>query len=160
MRFLDDGPQRHLSEVRIVRQHNGLLIGKSNDEMSLIDHDLPWLAAEAGNDPETAQQIVAALAARVQVLQRQADELRAENALLKRTGGQQTATEQVQRLKTNLRDLRQVAVRHGLDRDVISIVSFSGQGMHIPAPAPFEQTLGLLAPSMETWSTIKQLYMA
>jgi DNA gyrase/topoisomerase IV subunit A len=158
--FLDDGAQWNLSQVRDLWQHDGLLIKRYSIYMSLIDHDLPWLATEAGNDPETAQRIIAALAERVQVLQRQADELRAENALLKRTGGQQTSTEQVQRLKTNLRDLRQVAARKGLDRDVVSMVSFSGQGMHLPAPAPFEQTLNLLAPAEEPLSMVKPVYLA
>ena len=57
--------------------------------MSLIDQDLPWMTTEARNDPDTAQQIIEALAGRVQTLQRQTDELRAENALLKRNGGLQ-----------------------------------------------------------------------
>src|SRR5512142_195866 len=112
--------------------------------MSLLDRDLTWLTTEARNNPDAAQQIIEALAERVQMLQRQADELRAENALLTRTGGQHTSTEQLQRLKSNLRDMRQLATRAGLDRDVVSLLNFTGLGVQLPAPAPMEQTLNVL----------------
>jgi hypothetical protein len=127
--------------------------------MTLLDHDLAWLNAEAGADPASAQRIVEALAARVQTLQRQADELRAENALLKR-GGQQVSGDQVQRLKTNLRDLRQVAARAGLDRDVVSLLTFAGHGVQLPAPAPLEQSFPLLTDLAEPVGLLKPLYLA
>jgi DNA gyrase/topoisomerase IV subunit A len=128
--------------------------------MSLIDQDLPWLTTEARNDPETAQQIVEALAERVQTLQRQTDELRAENALLKRNGGQQASSEQLQRLKTHLHDFRQLASRRGLDQDVVSLITFTGMGMQLPAPAPMEQTLSILTPPDEPIGMQKPLYLA
>jgi DNA gyrase/topoisomerase IV subunit A len=128
--------------------------------MSLIDQDLPWLTTEARNDPDTAQQIVEALAGRVQTLQRQTDELRAENALLKRNGGQQASSEQLQRLKTHLHDFRQLAIRRGLDQDVVSLITFTGMGMQLPAPAPMEQTLSLLTPPNEPIGMQKPLYLA
>ena len=128
--------------------------------MSLIERDLTWLTAEARNDADTAQQIIEALAERVQTLQRQADELRAETALLKRTGGQQTSIEQVSRLKTSLRDLRSLAERKGLNRDVISMVAFSGHGVQLAAPAPLEQTLTVLTSPDEPIDALKPLYLA
>jgi DNA gyrase/topoisomerase IV subunit A len=128
--------------------------------MSLIDQDLPWMTTEARNDPDTAQQIIEALAGRVQTLQRQTDELRAENALLKRNGGLQTSGEQLQRLKTHLHDLRQLATRRGLDQDVVSLVTFTGMGVQLPAPAPMEQTLSLLTPPDEPIGMQKPLYLA
>jgi DNA gyrase/topoisomerase IV subunit A len=128
--------------------------------MTLLDQDLPWLLSEASNDPETGQRIVEALAQRVQTLQRQSDELRAENAMLKRIGGPNAAGDQVQRLKTNLRDLRQLAARSGLDREVVTMLSFSGYGVQLPAPAPFEQTLPLLTASDEPVSMLKPVYLA
>ena len=128
--------------------------------MAILDQDLPWLSAEARNDPDTAQRIIEALTERVQTLQRHTDELRAENALLKRSGAHHASGEQVERLKTNLRDLRQLATRSGLDREVVTLLSFSGQGVQLPAPAPFEQTLPLLTPPEEPVSVLKPLYMA
>jgi DNA gyrase/topoisomerase IV subunit A len=118
------------------------------------------MTTEARNDPDTAQQIIEALAGRVQALQRQADELRAENALLKRNGGMQTSGEQLQRLKTHLHDLRQLAMRHGLDQDVVSLVTFTGMGVQLPTPAPMEQTLSLLTPPNEPIGMQKPLYLA
>lgn len=128
--------------------------------MTLPDQDLPWLITEARNDPDTAQRIVEALAERVETLQRQADELRAENAMLKRTGGQQLSSEHVQRLKTNWRDLRQLAARNGLDRDVVTMMAFSGHAVQLPAPAPFEQTLPLLTAPEEPVSVLKPIYLS
>jgi hypothetical protein len=128
--------------------------------MSLIDQDLPWLTTEARNDPDTAQQIIEAFAGRVQTLQRQTDELRAENAMLKRNGGQQASGEQLQRLKTHLHDLRQLATRRGLDQDVLSLLTFSGVGVQLPAPVPMEQTLSLLTPPDEPIGMHKPLYLA
>ncbi len=122
-----------------------------------LDLDLTWLTNEARNDPATAQQIVEAFAERVQTLQRQTDELRADNALLKRSGGQQTTVEQVQRLKANLRDMRNLAVRKGLDQDVISMVSFMGHGVQLAAPAPMEQTLTVVTSPEEPVSTLKPI---
>ncbi|HEY3289242.1 MAG TPA: hypothetical protein VGK87_03855, partial [Anaerolineae bacterium] len=84
----------------------------------------------------------------------------AENALLKRTGGQQTTIEQVQRLKANLRDFRNLAVRKGLDRDVISMLSFTGYGVQLAAPAPMEQTMSVLTPAEESLDSLKPLYLA
>jgi len=129
------------------------------DIRQYLEQDLTWLTNEARTDPATAQQIVEAFAERVQTLQRQTDELRAENALLKRTGGQQTTIEQVQRLKSNLRDLRNLAVRKGLDRDVLTMVSFSGQGVQLAAPAPMEQTLSVLTAPEESINTLKPIYL-
>ena len=127
--------------------------------MTQLDNDLAWLTSEARNDPDTAQRIIEAFAERVQTLQRQTDELRADIALLKRTSGQNASMEQLQRLKTNLRDLRQLATRQQLDRDVVSVLTFAGYGMHLPAPAPMEQTLTLLTTSAEPVSGLKPLYM-
>ncbi|HEY3289002.1 MAG TPA: hypothetical protein VGK87_02635, partial [Anaerolineae bacterium] len=126
----------------------------------LLEQDLTWLIDEAGRDSTVAQQIIETFAERVQTLQRQTDELRAENALLKRTGGQQTTIEQVQRLKANLRDFRNLAVRKGLDRDVISMLSFTGYGVQLAAPAPMEQTMSILTPAEESLDTLKPLYLA
>lgn len=128
--------------------------------MNLLEQDLPWLTTEARNDPDTAQQIIEALAGRVQQLQQQSDELRAENVLLKRSGAGAATHEQVQRLRTDLRDLRAFAERHNLNSDVVSIVSFTGHGLHIPAPAPMEQTLALSVNDDEEVRDLKPLFMA
>jgi DNA gyrase/topoisomerase IV subunit A len=128
--------------------------------MNLLEQDLPWLTAEGRNDPDTAQQIIEALAGRVQQLQQQADELRTENVLLKRSGSHQVYHDQVQRLKTDLRDLRGLAERHNLNPDVISIVSFTGSGMQIPAPLPIDQTLTLATAEDEPIRDIKPVFMA
>jgi DNA gyrase/topoisomerase IV subunit A len=127
--------------------------------MDLLQQDLPWLTTEARNDPDTAQQIIEALAGRVQQLQVQSDELRAENVLLKRSGAGAATQEQVQRLRTDLRDLRTFAERHNLNSDVVSIVSFTGHGLHIPAPAPMEQTLSLGVSEGEEVRDLKPLFM-
>ncbi len=128
--------------------------------MNLLEQDLPWLTTEARQDPDTAQQIIEALADRVQQLQRQSDELRAENVLLKRSGAGAAGQEQVQRLRTDLRDLRSFAERHNLNSDVVSLVSFTGQAMHIPAPAPMEQTLALEVNEGEEVRDLKPLFMS
>lgn len=128
--------------------------------MNLLEQDLPWLTAEARGDPDTAQQIIEALAARVQQLQQQADELRTENVLLKRSGSHQLYQEQVQRLKTDLRDLRTFAERHNLNLDVVSIASFTGAGLNIPMPAPMDQTLALIPAEGEEVRDLKPLFMA
>ena len=126
-----------------------------------LDQDLSWLTNEVRTDPDVAPDIIEAFAERVQSLQRQSDELRAENALLKRTGGQQTTMEQVQRLKANLRDIRNLAVRKGLDRDVISMVSFTGQAVQLAAPAPMEQTLAVeMTAQDEGIQSIKPVYLS
>ena len=128
--------------------------------MALLDRDLSWLASEVRDDPDTAQRILEALTGRVQTLQRQTDELRAEIALLKCTGGQQASVEQVQRLKTSLRDIRSLAERKGLNRDVISMLSFSGHGVQLAAPAPIEQTMTLLLSTGDSLDAQKPLYLA
>ena len=128
--------------------------------MPLLDQDLPWLATEAHNDPDTAQHIIEAFAERVQSLQRQTDELRAENALLKRTGGLQASNELTQRYKTNLRDLRQLAERNRLDRDVVTLMSFTGHAAQLPAPAPIEQTLPLATSADEPVRDLKPMFLA
>jgi DNA gyrase/topoisomerase IV subunit A len=128
--------------------------------MNLIEQDLPWLTAEARNDPVTAQQIIEALAERVQTLQQQADELRAENVLLKRSGSHQVYQEQVQRLRTDLHDLRTFAERKGLNQDVVSVVAFTGQGVHIAAPAPMDRTLTLETSPEEPVRDLKPLFLA
>jgi len=128
--------------------------------MPLLDQDLPWLLAEARNDPGAAQRIIEAFAERVQSLQRQMDELRAENALLKRTGGLQASNELTQRHKTNLRDLRQLAERHRLNRDIVTLMSFTGHAMQWPAPAPIEQTLPLATPPEEPVRDLKPMFLA
>lgn len=127
--------------------------------MNLLEQDLPWLTTEAHNDPDTAQQIIEALAGRVQQLQQQSDELRAENVLLKRSGAGAATHEQVQRLRTDLRDLRAFAERHHLNSDVVSLVSFTGHALHIPAPAPMEQTLALSVNEGEEVRDLKPLCM-
>lgn len=127
--------------------------------MNLLEQDLPWLTTEARNDPDTAQQIIEALAGRVQQLQQQSDELRAENVLLKRSGAGAATQEQVQRLRTDLRDLRTFAERNHLNTDVVSIVSFTGHGLHVPAPAPMEQTLSLSVSEDEEVRDLKPLFM-
>jgi DNA gyrase/topoisomerase IV subunit A len=127
--------------------------------MNLLQQDLPWLTTEARNDPDTAQQIIEALAGRVQQLQQQSDELRAENVLLKRSGAGAATQEQVQRLRTDLRDLRAFAERHKLNSDVVSVVSFTGHGLHMPAPAPMEQTLSLGVNEGEEVRDLKPLFM-
>jgi DNA gyrase/topoisomerase IV subunit A len=127
--------------------------------MNLLEQDLPWLTTEARNDPDTAQQIIEALAGRVQQLQQQSDELRAENVLLKRSGAGAATQEQVQRLRTDLRDLRTFAERNHLNTDVVSIVSFTGHGLHMPAPAPMEQTLSLGMNEGEEVRDLKPLFM-
>ena len=111
--------------------------------MTLIEQDLPWLVSEARGDPATAQQIIEALAGRVQQLQQQSDELRAENVLLKRSGSHQVFQEQVQRLRTDLRDLRALAEKANLNPDVVTVMSFTGQALHLPAPLAMDQTLTL-----------------
>lgn len=126
----------------------------------LLDQDLPWLLAEARNDPATAQRIIEAFAERVQSLQRQMDELRAENALLKRAGGLQASNELTQRYKTNLRDLRQLAERHQLNRDIVTLMSFTGHAMQWPAPGPIEQTLPLATPPDEPVRDLKPVFLA
>lgn len=128
--------------------------------MNLLEQDLPWLTAEARNDPDTAQQIIEALTSRTQQLQQQADELRAENVLLKRSGMHQVYHDQVQRLKTDLRDLRTFAERHALNPDVVSLVSFTGHGLHLPAPLAMDQTLSLATSDDEPVRDLKPLFMA
>ncbi len=95
----------------------------------------------------------------MQQLQQQSDELRAENVLLKRSGSGAATQEQVQRLRTDLRDLRAFAERNHLNTDVISLVSFTGHGMHLPAPAPMEQTLAFGVNEGEEVRDLKPLFM-
>ena len=61
----------------------------------------------------------------MQQLQQQSDELRAENVLLKRSGAGAATHEQVQRLRTDLRDLRTFAERHNLNTTKTSNLMYS-----------------------------------
>ncbi len=126
----------------------------------MLDQDLPWLVNEARNDPTTAQQIVEALSGRVQQLQHQSDELRAENVLLKRSGSHQVFHEQANRLRTDLRDLRALAERANLNPDVITIMSFTGVALHVPAPLAIDQTLTLETSSDESVRDLRPLFMS
>ncbi len=129
--------------------------------MALLDRDLPWLINEARGDPDAAQRLVEALITRVQALQQQSDELRAENAVLKRGGASAPgASEQLRRLRTNVRDLRRLARRAGLDLDVVTMLTFAGHGLHLPAPAPMEQVLPLAVADGEPVSALKPIFLA
>lgn len=127
--------------------------------MTSPNSDLSALMAEARSDGDTAQRILEAYAARVQTLQSQTDELRAENALLRRAGGSQTVAEQVQRLRAQLRDLRRLAEAGRLNRDVVTLLNYAGQGVHLPAPAPIEQTLPLALPPGESVGALRPLFL-
>jgi hypothetical protein len=129
--------------------------------MALLDRDLPWLINEARADPDAAQRLVEALVRRAQALQQQSDELRAEIAVLKRGGASAPgASEQARRLRVSVRDLRRLARRAGLDLDVVSMITFAGQGLHLPAPAPLDQVLPLAVPEGEPVSALKPLCLA
>ena len=127
--------------------------------MSLLQQDVPWLVSEARNDPDTAQQIIEALSSRVAELQQQTDELRAENVLLKRGGSHHVFQDQVQRLRTDLRDLRTLAEKASLNPDVVTILSFTGHALHLPAPLAMDQTLALELPSGESVRDLRPLFM-
>lgn len=128
--------------------------------MTLLEQDLPWLVNEARNDPDTAQQIIEALTGRVQQLQHQSDELRAENVLLKRSGSHQVFLEQIQRLRTDLRDMRIMAEKANLNPDVVTIVSFTGHGLHVPAPLAMDQTLLLETSADESVRDLRPLFLS
>jgi len=126
----------------------------------MLDQDLPWLVNEARADPETAQQIIEALAGRVQQLQQQSDELRAENVLLKRSGSHQVFHEQANRLRTDLRDMRVMAEKAGLNPDVVTVMSFTGSALHVPAPLAIDQTLTLETAADESVRDLRPLFMS
>jgi DNA gyrase/topoisomerase IV subunit A len=128
--------------------------------MNLHEQDLPWLLTEARNDPDTAEQIIAALTGRVQQLQQQSDELRAENVLLKRSGSHRVFQDQVQRLRTDLRDMRVLAEKANLNPDVVTILSFTGHGVHVPAPLPMDQTLTLELQPDESLRDSRPIFMS
>ena len=127
--------------------------------MTLLQQDLPWLVNEARSDPDTAQQIIEALTGRVAQLQHQSDELRAENVLLKRGGSHHAFQDQVQRLRTDLRDLRALAEKANLNPDVVTILSFTGQAVHVLAPLAMDQTLALEMPNGESVRDLRPLFM-
>jgi DNA gyrase/topoisomerase IV subunit A len=127
--------------------------------MTLLDQDIGWLVSESRNDPDQAQKIVEALVARAQQLQTQTDELHAENVLLKR-GIAGANAEQVQQLKTDLRELRLLADKHGLNADTIAFLNFAGLGLHIHAPAPLDQTLTLELSEGETARDLRPIFIS
>ena len=127
--------------------------------MTLLQQDLTWLVNEARSDPEVAQQIIEALTSRVAQLQHQSDELRAENVLLKRSGSHHAFRDQVQRLRTDLRDLRALAEKANLNPDVVTILSFTGQAIHLLAPLAMDQTLTLETAPGENVRDLRPLFM-
>jgi hypothetical protein len=123
-------------------------------------HDLDDLLAEMQQDPAVAERIVTLLHGRVQALQRTTDELRVELALLQRGGAGGAAAGALERLQTELRDLRAHARRADLDFETLALVAADGRAMHVPMPAPLEQTLALTPPPGETLRDLRPIYAA
>lgn len=121
--------------------------------------DLEALLAEA-QDAETAARIIALLHGRVAELQRAADELRVELTLLQRTSRGGAGAVGAERIQTGLRDLRAHARRAGLDFDTLAIVAEDGVGMHVPMPAPVDQTLRLAAAEGASLRDLRPLHVA
>ncbi len=111
------------------------------------------------SDPVAARALIAALAERVRALQQSADALRVDNALLKRAGSGGISQDYVQRLKTDLRDLRTFARKRGLDLETIALLAGSGEGLHIPAPAAMDQTLTIIMPPDRSVRDLRPLTM-
>lgn len=123
-----------------------------------MNDDMQALLAETG-DPAVARDIVVALQQRITELQLNSDALRIENALLKRAGGGGISQEYVQRLKADMRELRSHARKHGLDSDTLALIAHTGVGMHVPAPAPMDQTLRVEPPPGQTLRDLRPLMM-
>jgi hypothetical protein len=121
------------------------------------DLDLDALLTEAA-DPAAAQRIIELLHGRVQTLQQFSYELRIALALLQRSGGAVGAD--AQRLQTELRDLRRLASRASLDPDTFALLSADGSGLHLPMPAPMEQTLQLEPPTRGALRDLRPLSIA
>lgn len=96
--------------------------------MDMYARDLDALLAEARQDPAAADDIIAALLERARDVQRDADALRAENALLRR-GSAQALLEQVERLRGALRDLRGWAPVRALHTREVAVASFTGEAL-------------------------------
>lgn len=123
-----------------------------------MNSDMQALLAETG-DPAIARDIVIALQQRISELQLNSDALRIENALLKRTGGGGISQEYVQRLKSDMRELRAHARKHGLDSDTLALIEPHGAGMHVPAPAPMDQVLRVEPPAGQSLRDLRPLTM-
>ncbi|HQX75918.1 MAG TPA: hypothetical protein PL074_06375, partial [Thermoflexales bacterium] len=94
--------------------------------MDFYSKDLEAWINEAQADPQTAAQIITALAGRITQLQLQNDALLAENLLLKRASGG-AYLEQIERLRAGMADIKSWAIRHRLERQTVLAASFSGE---------------------------------
>jgi hypothetical protein len=123
-----------------------------------MNNDVQALLAET-DDPAVARDIIIALRQRINELQLNSDALRIENALLKRAGGGGISHEYVQRLKSDMRELRAHARKRGLDSDTLALIAHNGAGMHVPAPALMDQTLRVEPPAGQSLRDLRPLTM-
>ncbi len=113
-------------------QLSPFILYPSSLKMDFLTRDLNWLLTEARNDPAVAAQIIEALAGRVEALQTQADAARAESLVLRRSGQHQIYLDQIQRLKTDLRDLRGHVSARGANMVTITMLTSGGVGLQLP----------------------------
>lgn len=98
---------------------------------------------DAATDLDAARQLIEMLHARMQTLQQNSDQLRAELTLQKRGGGGGASLAQLTRARADLRDLRAFARKRNLDGDALAIVTASGDGLLVPGLTAMDQTLAI-----------------
>jgi hypothetical protein len=96
---------------------------------------------DAATDLDAARHMIEMLHARMQTLQQNSDQLRAELTLQKRGGGGGASQAQLVRARADLRELRAFARKRNLDGDGLAIVTAAGDGLLVPGLAAMDQTL-------------------
>lgn len=126
--------------------------------MAMYERDLDSLLTEARQDPSIADDIITALLARVRDVQRDADALRAENALLRR-GSAQALLEQVERLRSALRDVRGWAPVRALHSRELAVVSFTGDALMAPLASVSRADARIRAPGGGSARDLRPVYV-
>ncbi len=121
--------------------------------------DTEALLAEAQADSGSAQAIIAALAERNIALQNAADEVRAENMVLKRTGAHQVLGTNLEALRGEYRDLLALAARARLNPAAALIATHDGHTLLFDPPASFEQTLPIDGLDREHMAALRPLWV-
>ncbi|HQV71036.1 MAG: hypothetical protein WAU96_15850 [Anaerolineae bacterium] len=133
--------------------------------MDFYSKDLEAWINEAQADPQTAAQIITALAGRITQLQLQNDALLAENLLLKRASGG-AYLEQIERLRAGMADIKSWAIRHRLERQTVLAASFSGEVLQFMLQRSdrfekeSEQTFSLKTSEDKPLADLRPIYLA
>jgi hypothetical protein len=127
--------------------------------MPTHEQDVEALLAEVRADPAQAEAAISALGERLAQLQARSDDLRAENLVLKRTGAHQIYAGQLDALRSEHRDLLNLAARHKLNPEVCTLATSDGHTLQFDPPAAFEQTLQISGQDDDSFAAMRPAWL-